>query len=393
MDDIYLSLAIELFEKGTWSKDVFIKKITLYAKDKNIDMAIIDEIIDRLTKQKEYTIEEKRKFLSHVTLSDNELKYGDAALEISDEMVEKFYKIEQNEKVVEEIIPEFSYEDEVSEEINVIDNNTKIFGNKSISDIIHGNYTANDIFGNSDAEREERFKFLVENVKVEDLRDVANSLMNKLEPSYCLNFTLEWEKIHKEEINDIEKTEEKITEKVVNEDNHETKVEETTLQFVDAVDEEIRKNETSEQSEEEVLEVNGPKFFIPKLSFDSYGEDDLPTTEEEYKEQAENITKTEKDSTVRKVNISPERLAKLKKTKDRAINCFLKTGIVILAFELLNPIVAIGTVVSYMYFAEEIRCGTFNPKNPIGKAIKYTVEKVMNIGIKKDKGNERGMAK
>jgi len=67
-NDMYLSLAIELFEKGTWSKEVFIKRIILYAKEKNMNMADIDEIIDRLTKPKEYTIEEKRKFLSLVTI-------------------------------------------------------------------------------------------------------------------------------------------------------------------------------------------------------------------------------------------------------------------------------------------------------------------------------------
>jgi len=426
-EDMYLSLAIELFEKGTWSKEVFIKKITAYAKEKNIDMAIIDEIIDRLTKTKEYTIEEKRKFLSFVTISGDELKYGDVAFEMSDEMVEKFYEmekesldkdeiealhnmedtkasdveikkeeanenvivdvnkeeLEQKEELVEEIVPEISYKEEVKEEIKIIDNHTKIFGNKSISDIIYGNYTANDILGNNDVEREERFKFLVENVKVEDLRDVANSLINKIEPSYCLNFTIEWEKLHKEELSNIEKTKEKLIE------NEENKIDETTLNTMDEVVESLDNNNVSEHKEE----ANAPKLVIPKLSFDAYGEDDLPTTEEEYKEQAENISKNEKDSSVRKVNISPERLAKLKKTKNKAINCFLKTGMVILAFHLLNPLVAVGTVAGYMYFAEEIRCGTFNPKNPVGKAVKYAVEKVMNIGLNKDKENERGKAK
>ena len=428
-EDMYLSLAIELFEKGTWSKEVFIKKITLYAKEKNMDMAVIDEIVERLMNPKEYTIEEKRKVLSFITISDDELKYGDAAFEMSDEMVEKFYEIEKesldkdkfemlhnteetNNEVVEEVsevienveIPEkkenqikqvwdkkkevFVLDGEKDEEIEVIGNEAFVipveieesseetfFWNKSIKDIIYGNYTSTDLLGQSDEEKEKIFNYLVENVKVEELRDVANSLINIMEPSYCLNFTLEWEKFHNEELKDIDKKEE-------------TKIEETTSNSMNAVLE-TYDNNTIETKEE----VKQSKFVIPKLSFDSYGEDGLPTTEEEYKEQAKNITKTEKDSTVRKVNISPERLAKLKKTKDKAINCSLKTSMMILAFKLAGPFIGIGAVVSYLYFAEEIKCGTFNPKNPVGKAIKYTVEKVMNIGIKKDKENERGKAK
>lgn len=439
-EDMYLSLAIELFEKGTWSKEVFIKRITLYAKEKNMDMSVIDEIINRLTKPREYTIDEKRKFLSFVTIAGDELKYGDAALEMSDEMVEKFYEMEKesldkdkfealhnmnttnvlvettNDVVVEEvkedsvqeIIPEvFAQEEPAKEEVIVIDNNTKLFGNKSIRDIIIGNYTASDILGNNDTEKEARFNYLVQNVKFEDLREVANSLINKMEPSYCLNFTIEWEKLHKEELNNLEEViEVKNNSDVVEnkeevlEVQEEPKVEEVVSDSVEPViemKEEIKQPDVKEEIIEEVLTVQvdeeKPKLVIPKLSFDSYGEDDLPVTEEEYVAQAENITKTEKDSTVRKVNISPERLAKLKKTKDRAINCSLKTAMVILAFKLAGPFIGVGAVASYMYFAEEIRCGTFNPKNPIGKAIKYTVEKVMNIGIKKDKENERGMAK
>ena len=259
-EDMYLSLAIELFEKGTWSKEVFIRRITLYAKEKNIDMAVIDEIIDRLTKSKEYTIEEKRRFLSLVTISGDELKYGNAALEMTDDMVERFYEMEKesldkdkfemlhnmeetNNEVVEEEVREvienvetdeekenqikqvwnkkkevFVLDGEKDEEIEVIgneafvipveieeNNNEETFHwNKSIKDIIYGNYTAKDLLGSSDIEKEKIFNYLVENVKLEELRDVANSLINKMEPTYCLNFTIEWEKIHKEELNDLE---------------------------------------------------------------------------------------------------------------------------------------------------------------------------------------------
>ena len=58
------------------------------------------------------------------------------------------------------------------------------------------------------------------------------------------------------------------------------------------------------------------------------------------------------------------------------------------ALKLLNPIAGIGLVGGYMYFASEIKCGNFNPTNPIGKAIKSTVEKIMYIGMGKDKKEE-----
>ena len=95
-DDIYLSLAAELFEKGTWSKEVFIKRVMLYAKEKNISEDLINEYIARVTKTKEYTIEEKKRFLSVVTLDGKELKYGDVINSMSDEMIEKIYQSEED---------------------------------------------------------------------------------------------------------------------------------------------------------------------------------------------------------------------------------------------------------------------------------------------------------
>lgn len=492
-EDMYLNLAIELFKKGTWSKDVFIKKVTLYAKDKNMDIKEIEELISKVTNKIEYTIDDKRSILSNIKISGDELKYGDVVNLMSNDDIERFFELEkdslnnfnvENETTVEEIVPEFTQEVELIEEVKVIDYNTELFGNKSINDIINGDYEPFDLLGNSDSEKEERFNSLIQNVKEEDLRSVASSLAQKMKPAYCFYFRYEWEKLNKNTTELLDTNEEKIDSKA--EENLETEIIEEvktinnntklfgnksindviygnyepsdllgdsdsekeerfnlliqnvkaedlrsvanslikkmnptyclsfTLEweklhkeeanFVNSdeenqiIEEEVKDKTNVEENKENLAEekeifAKESTIVIPKISFEAYGEDDLPTTEEEYKEQAGKLSRTEKDSIVRKIEISPERLAKLKKTKNKAINCFLKTAMVILAFNFMNPILASGTVLGYMYFAEEIKCGTFNPTNFVGKAIKYTVEKVMNIGIKKDKENERGKAK
>ena len=468
-EDMYLNLAIELFKKGTWSKDVFIKKVTLYAKDKNMDIKEIEELISKVTNKIEYTIDDKRSILSNIKISGDELKYGDVVNLMSNDDIERFFELEkdslnnfdvENETTVEEIVPEFTQEVELIEEVKVIDYNTELFGNKSINDIINGDYEPFDLLGNSDSEKEERFNSLIQNVKEEDLRSVASSLAQKMNPAYCFYFRYEWEKLHKNTTELLDTNEEKIDSKA--EENLETEIIEEVktinnntklfgnksindviygnyepsdllgdsdsekeerfnllIQNVKSEDlrsvakslikkmnptyclsftlewEKLHKEEANfvDSDEENQIIEEESTIVIPKISFEAYGEDDLPTNEEEYKEQAGKLSRTEKDSIVRKIEISPERLAKLKKTKNKAINCFLKTAMVILAFNFMNPILVGGTVLGYMYFAEEIKCGTFNPTNFVGKAIKYTVEKVMNIGIKKDKENERGKAK
>lgn len=386
-EDMYLSFAIELFENGTWSKDVFIKRITLYAKENNMDMSAIDEIVNRLTKKEEYTIDEKRRFLSFVTISGDELKYGVAALNMSDEMVEKFYEMEKGtlskdkfeefhniaasnsvveeeviqDEIIEEKVPEILIEEEPGVEEVIIDNYTKLFGNKSINDIIVGNYTMNDILGSSDSEKDARFNYLVQNVKSEDLRDVANSLIRVMDPSYCLNFTIEWEKFHKNEMNYLDENKE------------------------DVASNKVDTNEKDEENKEDTGVV------VPEIDFDSFG---MPETEEEFKKQAENITKTEEDSSVKEVSVSKERLERLKKSKGKVINYFLKTAIVVGAVTLLNPSSTITLVGGYLVFANMIKKGKFNPENAVGKAIKGAVEKVMYIGMNKEEiENERGKSR
>ena len=95
-NDMYLNLAIELYNNGTWDKETLIKKVTLYAQENNMDMTAINSFLNRLTNVKEYTIEDKRKILSAIKFGETELKYGDVVNSMSDEMIEKFYKSEED---------------------------------------------------------------------------------------------------------------------------------------------------------------------------------------------------------------------------------------------------------------------------------------------------------
>lgn len=308
--DMYLSLAVELYEKGTWSKEVLIKRITLYAAEKNMDMNAVNIFLERLTKEKEYTLDEKRNFLSVLRLDGKELKYGDVAKTMSDEMVEKFYDME----------------------VSIMD-----------SDKVESYHDLANFKSNINASQEEN---IIEDVVEEKTENKDNeNKQNKNDESQ------KSEEVHV--INQVENTSETLSGSMV-----ET---ETTL------------NDSK---------ANKIKF---NLGFD------MPDTEEEFEGHALNIMNPENESSVRKITISEERLEKLKKTKNKAINFFLKTAIVVVAVQLLHPLYSFGSIVGYNYFASEIRNGKFNPQNPVGKAIKKVVETIMNIGIpNEEKENEKG---
>lgn len=287
-DDMYLSLAADLYENGTWSKDMLIKKVTLYAQGKNMDMNAINEYLDRLTKPKEYTIDEKRKFLSVVKLDGSELKYGDVVKAMPDEMIEKFYDAE----------------------VTNLDKNI-----------------------------------------VEAYHDLANST-----PAIERN----------------------------NSDFH-------TPDPIESTGEVEQNNEQEEtlvvpNPFESTAERENSGFHAPDPIGDTNGaeEPDMPDTEEAFEQEASRINSPERDSSVRTVAASPERIEKLKKTKHKAINYFLKTAIVVTAVALLHPVYSIGLIGGYLYFASEIKNGRFNPEKSIGKAVKSVVEKVMNIGMPKE---------
>ena len=403
-DDIYLNLAVDLYNNGTWNKETLIRKVTLYAQEKNMDMTAIKAFLDRLTKVKEYTIEDKRKILSVIKLGESELKYGDVINSMSDEMVEKFFiseeaslghdnlqkyyetvnnEKEENKKIVNEPVV-----NPTPEPKELTPKDIKINGNVTLEDVMYGNYTADDLLGKTEKDSDYIFDSLVSNVDRNSFRLVVENLKGKLGLEYAKKFVEEWSKAHASEINGAkEETKSNILhspEPISEPSKESSKV--VVPSFI-GFDPETKEEEKPDFHVPEPIEPEESneqeRVVVPPLA-----EFNIPDTEEEYKEREKEVTTPEKDSSVRKVNISPERLAKLKKTKNKVLNFSLKTIMLIAALNLLNPIAGIGLTVSYLYFAEEIRCGKFNPSNPIGKAVKSTVEKIMYIGMGKNKKEE-----
>lgn len=101
--------------------------------------------------------------------------------------------------------------------------------------------------------------------------------------------------------------------------------------------------------------------------------------EEDYENVVKNINDA-KDSNVRKVEASEERIKKLKKSKSKAKSIALKSLIIVCGFAMLGPEAGILGIGSYNVFAILIRQGKFNPKTKIGKSIKDAVIKVMGWG-------------
>ena len=101
--------------------------------------------------------------------------------------------------------------------------------------------------------------------------------------------------------------------------------------------------------------------------------------EEDYENVVKNINDA-KDSNVRKVEASEERIKKLKKSKSKATSIALKSLIIVCGFAMLGPEAGILGIGSYNIFAILIRQGKFNPKTKIGKSIKDAVIKIMSLG-------------
>lgn len=402
-DDIYLNLAVDLYNNGTWDKETLIRKVTLYAQEKNMDMTAIKTFLDRLTKVREYTIEDKKKILSVIKLGESELKYGDVINSMSDEMVEKFFSSEEASLGHDTMQKYYETVNNTKEENKEIINkpvvnptlepkeltakDIKINGNITLEDVMYGNYTADDLLGKTEKDSDTIFDSLVSNVDKNSFRLVVENLKGKLGLEYAKKFVEEWSEAHTSEISSAkEETKSKgfHTPEPISEPSKESsKVVVPPLAGFNP------------ETTEEKKAFHAPDPIVPESSNEqervvvpSLAELNMPETEEEYKKIEKNVTTPEKDSSVRKINISPERLAKLKKTKNKVLNFSIKTIMLVAALNLLNPIAAIGLVGGYMYFAEEIRCGKFNPSNPIGKAIKSTVEKIMYIGMGKDKKEE-----
>lgn len=423
MDDIYLNLAIELFEKGTWTKDVFIKRVTLYANEKGMDMNSINDMIDRVTKPKDFSVDEKRDILSKITIVGNELKYGDAARLMDDGDVVRFFEMEQNSlgidkltellenntkeiiednNIIEEVKPEEKKPSKIiinkkdirvvkspsKKEDLVVDLNTpvpaledetkvepvlntieekkepvldlssvfhvpepiveepKVLNNLSVEDIVNNKYSLGDLLGKTSDDLDKNLDELAKNIEEKDVVRVSKAFEDRIGVAYAKKFNERWNKVHT-----LDNLEEKPVSK----------------------EEEIIKDDSS--------------FVIPPISLEGFDED-LPKSEEGFTREAEKMNKPEKDSKVKVVDVSKERLARLKTNKQRIINSFLKTGVLVLAYSFMNPYLAVGATLGYMYFADAIRSGDFKANNPVTKALKWSVEKVMYLG--KDKEEERG---
>lgn len=366
-EDMYLSLAAELYEKGTWDENNFIKRVTLYASERNIAKETIEEFIKRVTKKEEkeeYSISDKRDFLSVLTLDGKEPKYGESVVNLMDDaIVEKFYAMEvdtlSNDKVeelhnlaknkelkVEEpkenIVPvfdfngnnpEFDYNPELINAVPVIDFNKPVENSLVSSDIL---------------EEKKEIESLGE-TKEEGVLVFDFSKNNK-EPEYDTNLT------NSVPVFDLQEIEEKSSE--------ESQINEEDV---------VVPEEEPEQNEE----------VVPEINFDELSEED-------YNNCANNVLNTEKDSDVKFVEATKERIAKLRKGKGKAINIFLK-AVVVVASLALYGVASIGVVAGYAYFANKIKNGEFNPTNIVGKAIKNGIEKVMYMGMNKEEiENERG---
>lgn len=101
--------------------------------------------------------------------------------------------------------------------------------------------------------------------------------------------------------------------------------------------------------------------------------------EKDYENVAKNINDA-KDSNVRKVEASEERIKKLKMSKSKVKSIALKSLIIVCGLVMLGPEAGILGIGSYNVFAILIRQGKFNPKTKIGKSVKDTVIKVMGWG-------------
>lgn len=101
--------------------------------------------------------------------------------------------------------------------------------------------------------------------------------------------------------------------------------------------------------------------------------------EKDYENVVKNINDA-KDSNVRKVEASEERIKKLKKSKSKSKSIALKSLIIVCGFAMLGPEAGILGIGSYNVFAILIRQGKFNPKTKIGKSIKDAVIKIMSWG-------------
>lgn len=337
--DMYLSYLTHVFESGNMSIDEIRRILVVYAEENRISKEAIEEFLSRLSKKKEYTIDEKRRFLAAIRLSDGkELKYGDVVFKVPDEIVEKCY-----------------------------------------------------------AEEEKH----LDPKKFEEYHDIAEfkykqSLPSREEGWYKSN--VEEEETKKEEVHQIVSV--PVAEQTVQEPEKEKTVvveEPTPVVSTPTVTSTVTESQNLESDELTETDLDNALGGIPRdvaierareyQESQSDSEPEIssePETEEDYQTTADNMRRPESDSNVRQVEASPERIEKLKKGKGKVKNFFLKTAIVVGALALMHPIESVALIGGYLYFASEIKNGNYVPKNKFQELIKKTVEKVMYIGMNKE---------
>lgn len=290
MDDGYLARAAMLYERKIITEEAFLAMVRSFQRQENIAEYIIEDFLNRVIKPKEFTIEDKKVFLSKLKFNDGLLKYGDGVYKLSDEEIEDWYSKE-----------------------------TKGKSRKEIEDVINN-----------------------------------KNVVNKEKP--------ETKTVPKEEAKEEKK--EPVVEPVSEVPQAEMSTEETPVE-----------NDTKERV------VSGSWFEEDKSE---------PTTEKEFEDIKDNVTSPESDSNVHFEEEDPERIERLKKTKGKAKGYFLKGAIFVTIGILMYP-TSIGLIGGYLYLANKIKKGEFNPKGKFGQGIKSVVEMVMSIG--KPKEEERGKSK
>lgn len=347
-DDIFLSTAIDLFKGGVWNEETFRRQVLTHAKESGLDEKAVNDLLIRVIPVKDFTLEDKRSFLKNVKFKNGDLKYPNAVNDMPDVTVEKIFEAERKSLSDDEVrkIIKNEIEEKEDKKAEQPKKETKV-------------EVVNPILDRLEVPKVEKQETPKKETKVE----VVNPILDRLE-------------VPKEKVETPKLVVPKIELPRVEEKKEKPVLERLKVK---TNDEEV-KEPVKVDSNEEVEKTNP---ILDRL---------VPETNEEYEIIHKNTTNPEKDSTVRKVEASPERIEKLKKKKSKVINYFIKGAIIVTTVLLLHPIESIPLIGGYLYLSGKISDGTFNPKTKAGKAAKNIVESIMNVGMKKEE-EERGKTK
>ena len=399
-DDMYLSLVVDLYKSGAWNKETVIKKLTLYAQEKNDPQ--ISDFVDNFVRSLnyEYTIDQKKIFLANIKLmNDDELKYGDAVDNMSEDTINRIYAYEVENLSKEEIerldnIVVGTLEPEI-EEINIP--NDWYTPLEHEDDVKVGNWYA-------PLNTEEKIKLMQD--QIEEL--VAKSKESELaRVNETLNLVEEKPVVSEERIKLVEDQIEELVEKskeseiiIVDENlqhgeelKEETEVDPYDFSFQVPELEPVSENLEGD-SEEVVVDVEDDLTNVDTDTVvigDIFG---MAETEEEFQNVAYNLNSFENDSSVEHVEATKDRIENLKMSKGKVKNYFLKTAIVVSIFALSSFTSTVPVVAGYLIIANQIQKGKFNPKNKFESVLKSTFEKFMYMGMSPEEiQEERGKSR